>query len=378
MDPSLSGVSTVVASLSLRAFFEVYQHANFEPAGDISGGRKVPMAGKSVRSAGGALAASFRSSIGRSPLHCHHGNQEERESFTPDLNKLFLGMEARSPNTLRQKAITPKLLRYLIYSTNSAVINDPTDNAADLIVGAFFFAMRSCEYVKTPFPGKTKRVRLGCIHFLSSNRNRIPNNKPDLLAKAKFVTIVFEDQKNGGRFEARTHEKTKDRFLCPVICFGRAVQRVLKYNPEADELTPLSSMNNRKLKTDSITSTFTLNLIRKTCGDQGGKTMFGFDPMEIGNKSLRSGAAMSLFLMKHSSDRIMILGRWKSRAFLDYIRPQVIEWTSCLSGEMISFDNFTDLLEERICEPIEVIQEAHWDRNPECQRNHFNRMPAFD
>jgi hypothetical protein len=60
-------------------------------------------------------------------------------------------------------------------------------------------------------------------------------------------------------------------------------------------------MDSRKLKTDSITSTFTLNLIRKTCGDQGDKAMFGFDPMEIGNKSLRSGAAMSLFLMIHSS-----------------------------------------------------------------------------
>jgi hypothetical protein len=213
MDPSLSGVSTVVASLSLRAFFEVYQHANFEPGGDISEGPKIPMAGKTVRSAGGALAASFRSSIGRLPLHCRRGNQEERESFTPDLNKLFLlGMEARSPNTVRQKAMTPKLLRYLIYNTHNAVINNPTDNAADLIVGAFFFAMRACEYVKTPVPGKTKRIQLCCIHFLSSKRSRIPNNGPDFLAKAKFVTIVFEDQKNGERFEARTHKKTKDRF----------------------------------------------------------------------------------------------------------------------------------------------------------------------
>jgi hypothetical protein len=212
MDPPLSGVSTVVASLSLRAFFEVYQHANFEPAGDFSGGRKVPMAGKTVRSARGALAASFRSSIGRPPLHWRRGNQEERESFTPDLNKLFLGMEARSPNTVRQKAITPKLLRYLIYSTNNAVINDPTDHAADLIVGAFFFAMRACEYVKNPVPGKTKRVRLGCIHFLSSNQNLIPNNETDLLAKAKFITIVFEDQKNGERFEARTRRPNTGSF----------------------------------------------------------------------------------------------------------------------------------------------------------------------
>jgi hypothetical protein len=311
-------------------------------------------------------------------LHCRHRDQEEKETFTPDLNKLFSGMEANSPNTVRQKAITPKLLRYLIYTTSATVNNDPTDHAADLIVGAFFFAMRACEYVKTPVPGKTKRIRLGCIHFLSSNRSRVPHDDPDLLAKAKFVTVVFEDQKNGERFEARTQEKTKDRILCPVIRFGRAVQRILKYNPEADDSTPLSSMNSRKLKSDSITSTFTLNLIRKTCGDQGGKATFGFDPMEIGNKSLRSGAAMALFLKKHSSDRIMILGRWKSRAFLDYIRPQVIEWTSCLSREMISFDNFTDLLEERIAEPSETIQEEQWDGNPECQRNHFNKMPVFN
>ena len=311
-------------------------------------------------------------------MHCRRGKQEERETFVPDLAKLFSGMEAKSPNTVRQKAITPKLLRHIIYSTSSAVVNDPTDHAADLIVGGFFFAMRACEYVKTPVPGKTKRVRLGCIHFLSSNRTRVPHNDPDLLAKAKFVTVVFEDQKNGERFEARTQERTEDQMLCPVIRFGRAVQRVLKYNPEADDSTPLSSMNSRKLKTDSITSDFTLKLIRKVCKDQGGKSVFGFDPMEIGNKSLRSGAAMALFLKKHSSDRIMILGRWKSRAFLDYIRPQVIEWTSCLSRDMISFENFTDLLDARISESSETIQEEQWNGNPECQRNHFNKMPAFD
>jgi hypothetical protein len=287
-------------------------------------------------------------------------------------------MEANSPNVVRQKAITPKLLRHLIYPTNTAVVNEPKDHAADLMVGAFFFAMRACEYVRTPIPGKTKRIRLGCIHFLSKKRDRISHDDPDLLARAKFVTVVFEDQKNGERFEARTQEKTKCRILCPVIRFGRAVQRILKYNQDADESTSLCSMNCRKLKSECITSTFTLNHIRKICGEFGGKAVFGFDPVEIGNKSLRSGAAMSLFLKKHSSDRIMILGRWKSRAFLDYIRPQVIEWTSWLSRDMISFDNFTDLLEERIAEPTEPIQETQWDGNPECQLNHFNKMPVFD
>ena len=310
-------------------------------------------------------------------MHCRRVDQEGREKLLPELNKLFAGMEADSPNVVRQKAITPKLLRHIIHDTNEAILNEPKDHAADLIVGAFFFAMRACEYVKTPVPGITKRVRLGCIHFLSSKRERIRHDDPYLLSKAKFVTVVFEAEKNGDRFQARTQEKTKHPILCPVIRLGRAVQRVLLYIPDADEFTPLCATSSHKIKTDSITSTFTLNLIRNTCRKFGGESFFGFGPMDIGNKSLRSGAAMALFLMRHSSDRIMILGRWKSRAFLDYIRPQVIEWTSCLSGDMISFDNFTDLLDRRITEPAEIVEDTRWDGDPERQRNHFNKMPAF-
>ncbi|OEU10297.1 hypothetical protein FRACYDRAFT_247237 [Fragilariopsis cylindrus CCMP1102] len=374
LNPNLSGVSADETSFCLRAFFEIYQHSDFGSGGDISGGRQVPMAGKTIRSAGGALAASFLRNVGRSPLHCRRVDQEGREKLLPELNKLFAGMEADSPNVVRQKAITPKLLRHIIHDTDDAVLNEPKDHAAGLIVGAFFFAMRA---LKTPVPGITKRVRLGCIHFLSSKRERIRHDDPYLLSKAKFVTVVFEAEKNGDQFQARTQEKTKHPILCPVIRLGRAVQRVLLYIPDADEFTPLCATNSHKIKADSITSTFTLNLILDTCRKFGGESFFGFGPMDIGNKSLLSGAPMALFLMRHSSDRIMILGRWKSRAFLDYIRPQVFEWTSCILGDMISFDNFTDLLYRRITEPAETVEDTRGDGDPERQRNHFNKMPAF-
>ena len=52
---------------------------------------------------------------------------------------------------------------------------------------------------------------------------------------------------------------------------------------------------------------------------------------------------MALFLNNHSSNKIMILGRWKSKSFLDYIRPQVVEWTEIFSGYMILFDDFFEL-----------------------------------
>jgi hypothetical protein len=46
--------------------------------------------------------------------------------------------------------------------------------------------------------------------------------------------------------------------------------------------------------------------------------------------------------MNHPVAKIMILGRWSSDAFLDYIRPQVLEWTNQLSGDMIRNDSFFD------------------------------------
>ena len=80
-----------------------------------------------------------------------------------------------------------------------------------------------------------------------------------------------------------------------------------------------------------------LETIREVCRIYGGKKTFGFDPQEIGNKSLRSGAAMALALSRknHSDMRIMILGRWRSYAFMAYIRPQIIELTSNLAEDMV-------------------------------------------
>lgn len=52
---------------------------------------------------------------------------------------------------------------------------------------------------------------------------------------------------------------------------------------------------------------------------------------------------MALFLMDHSVERIKILGRWSSDAFLVYIRPQVLEWTSIMASDMAKVSDFIDL-----------------------------------
>jgi hypothetical protein len=164
-----------------------------------------------------------------------------------------------------------------------------------------------------------------------------------LIRKAEFITVIFEDQKNKTKNDARTQRKTQDPVLCPVLRFGRAVRRVILSIPDYDGNTPLCAIPSPSGKTTFVNSTFTRALLRYTCKIHGGKPAFGFSPDEIGNRSLRSGAAMALFLKNHSTAKIMILGRWSSDAFLVYIRPQVLEWTNNMSKDMINFDSFLDV-----------------------------------
>ena len=103
----------------------------------------------------------------------------------------------------------------------------------------------------------------------------------------------------------------------------------------------------------------------------GGTQEFDFSARDIGNKSLRSGAAMEMFMMNYGATRIMILGRWKSTAFLKYIRSQTLEWTDNMSQDLISFENFTNL-----CLPTHIPDTEYIDKY--CQNKARNMvMPSF-
>jgi hypothetical protein len=285
------------------------------------------------------LAASFRSHFERSPIHFEGSSQ-----LLPTIRTLLKAFDNMDPPPARQKAITPKFLRkffqFLSVAPNRGTASTLA-HVADLVLGAFFFAMRSCEYTKSLPLGRTKRVRMGCFVFRTASRRVLLHSDPKLLHHAEYVTIVFEDQKNGKKMDARTHSRSGHKFLCPVLRWGSAVQRIIATIPGWNEQTTLCSTVIDG-QTIEIGNDFVRKLLRHTCSIFGGFQTFGFHPNEIGNKSLRSGAAMSLFLMDHSPAKIMILGRWSSDAFLVYIRPQVLEWTNNMSCDMIHLDSFFD------------------------------------
>ncbi len=93
-----------------------------------------------------------------------------------------------------------------------------------------------------------------------------------------------------------------------------------------------------------ITSDMVVRFMRFSCVMHDGRNRYGFTDEEIGTRSIRSGAAMALAVQGGQSDpKIMMLGRWKSRRFMEYIRPQVLEWAGSMSSDMVKAQPFLDL-----------------------------------
>jgi hypothetical protein len=96
---------------------------------------------------------------------------------------------------------------------------------------------------------------------------------------------------------------------------------------------------------EKITSEMVVRLMRRSCTMYDGGNKYGFTEEEIGTRSIRSGAAMTLAVQggQSADPKIMMLGRWKSRRFMEYIRPQVLEWAGSMSSDMAKVQPFLDL-----------------------------------
>jgi hypothetical protein len=66
-----------------------------------------------------------------------------------------------------------------------------------------------------------------------------------------------------------------------------------------------------------------------------GKDALGYSATNVGTHSLRSAAAMAMYLAGVPVFTIMLIGRWSSDAFLRYIRCQVQEFSSGVSSRIL-------------------------------------------
>ena len=98
-----------------------------------------------------------------------------------------------------------------------------------LLILAFFFAMRSCEYLTTSYPEESKQtkiLRLKNIIFKTQRRIVPHSSHLALLAAADLVIVTFEFQKNNLRDHSVHMFRTPDPLLCPVKAAAHIVVRV--------------------------------------------------------------------------------------------------------------------------------------------------------
>jgi hypothetical protein len=255
---------------------------------------------------------------------------------------MLRGYEKEDPPPRRQKAVTPALLLDLVDFAKG--LSFWAQHTADLVVGAYFFAMRVCEFCKTESPGRTRKLTLGDIVFRDPNSRLVDQTDPNLEEKAAFVTICFSDQKNGTKMERRSHRRTGQEILCPVKSWARVVRRVRsQFKTKDDNSIPVCAIKEGN-RAKEIGSSQLLQLLRSSCKFHDGENKYGIKVSELGTRSIRSGAAMALALQGDTSDqKIMTLGRWKSTAFLHYIRPQVLEWAGDTAQQMSKTHSFLDV-----------------------------------
>ena len=255
------------------------------------------------------------------------------------------GIESKDPLPQRQKALTPEFLVDLHkYAQGSGKGEEHT---ADLIRGAYFFAMRACEFCRTESAGRTKRLKLENITFRGEANKVVENDDPDLEKKANFVTICFVDQKNGNRMEKRSQRRSGVPTLCPIEAWAAVVKRHRQDFPRERGKKVTICSYRRGDSTFEVTAAQVTKLLRKVCLHNDGTRKYGYSQEELGTRSIRSGAAMSLAVQGgHTDEKIRILGRWKSLAFLTYIRPQVLEWSGGMAADMAKTKSFTDVSEK--------------------------------
>ena len=145
----------------------------------------APLAESTIRGAISFVSSSFRDNDRPNPT------KDEDGDLGRILSRLFRAFRNKDPNPKQQKALAAQVL-VMMYKRKQT----ETERAiGQLGIGAFFWAMRSCEYLKVPQAEKrrTDILRLGNIRFFKDGILLIHSDPQ--CEFADNVSITFEFQK---------------------------------------------------------------------------------------------------------------------------------------------------------------------------------------
>ena len=275
------------------------------------------------------MAAAFVASHRRSPILNTSGKTHNH------IERQTKGYKRDDPSTKHEKAIPP-----LVFKHRLKMATEPREVArAELVCGALFFAMRSCEYTYVgKGERKTRAIRARDVVFRQGARV-ISHDSPDLHL-AHTVSINFGDQKSEIKDETVSQDNNWKDELNPVHHFASTIRRLCSYTGYSDKwelYTFFDGINFSKIAASEIL------IDLRSSVDAIGVDILGFTSADIGTHSVRASLAMMMYLAKEPIYTIMLIGRWSSDAFLAYIEKQVKEFTKGVSSRMLQYDTFYNI-----------------------------------
>ena len=287
----------------------------------------APLAKNTVSNTVNAVAATFREN-GREDPH-----RDAERHVGRLLQRQLRSYSRNDPKEKQQKALPICVYRLILASPASELRR----SIAELAAAAHFWAMRSCKYSKVSRAEKrqTKQLCLRNIVFIKDGNTL--EHTSTRLNPADCVSITFERQKNERKYETVTQWRTSDPIMCPVKLWASIITWIISYKG-TNQNSPVSLAQHNN-KTISITSEMVANLLKDGVVAIG-ETKLGIHRSEVGTHSIRSGAAMAMYLAGVPIFSIMLIGRWSSLAFLKYIRKQVQEFSFGISSKMIEVQTF--------------------------------------
>ena len=202
---------------------------------------------------------------------------------------------------------------------------------ADLVVVAYFFLLRVCEYTKGSRKTRTIPLRRSDIQLWRRNLLLAHTLSLEELLTADAVTINLENQKNGIKGAVVHHTSSGDCTFDPVRSMARLVFAI-QTMPDS---TPIGTYQEAGKQAKHIKPSDIINALRNAAAADN-LVAAGYDLARIGSHSLRSGGAVNLKLNGYDHDVIKKLGRWSSNTYLHYIQNSIAELTTGVAQRMAS------------------------------------------
>ena len=268
--------------------------------------------------------------------------------------------KAKDPPTKHQKALPPEVYRHIL-----ANYKNPREEArAYLLGGSLFPGNRSCEYSHVPRKDQKTRPLRSCDVEFRNGPQEIPQDDPKIF-QAKTVVLKFGPQKSGHYQDEIPLDNNNESVLNPVILWAKIISRLRSY-PNFDPRWPIYTYFDEKSRKFTKIKNSEIERDIKKAVREIGRDRLGFGPEDVGTHSNRSSLAMQLYLQGVPPYTIMLIGRWRSTAFLSYIEKQCHEFTKGMTTTMLRLNSFYQLSNKRHEET-----EADSPRNNNSSQVHF-------